>query len=170
LELPERPAWGGTTRKPALRYREPPAALRDLALAAGTEATRTVAWREGSKGTMRSRFLALRVRPANVGLRRAHREALPLAWLLCQWPEGEAEPTKYWLVNLPAAATLVELVRLGKLRWRIEQDYRELKDALGLDHFQGRSLRGWNHHVRLVSLAHGFLTLQRVNPQADAPA
>ena len=168
--LPERPAWRGTGRKPAVRYREPPAALRDLALAAGKEATRAVAWREGSKGTMRSRFLALRVRPANVGLRRAHPEALPLAWLLCQWPAEESEPVKYWLGNLPADATLAELVRLGKLRWRIEQDYRELKDALGLDHFEGRSFCGWHHHVTLVSLAHGFLTLQRLNPKADAPA
>ena len=119
---------------------------------------------------MAARFLALRVRPANVGLRRAHPEALPLAWLLCQWPEGEAEPVKYWLANLPAEATLFELVRLAKLRWRIELDYRELKDALGLDHFEGRSFRGWQHHVTLVSLAHGFLTLQRLDPKADAPA
>src|SRR5450830_451076 len=170
--LPERPAWRGSGRRPPqARYRRPPASLRSLALAAGVEKVREVAWREGSRGPMSARFLALRVRPANVGLRRAHREALPLAWLLCQWPEGAAEPEKYWLANLPAeATTLAELVRLAKLRWRIELDYRELKDALGLDHFEGRSFRGWQHHVTLVSLAHGFLTLQRRDPKADAPA
>lgn len=168
--LPERPAWRGCGRPPASRYRRPPTSLRALALAAGSEAACEVAWREGSRGSMAARFLALRVRPANVGLRRAHPEALPLAWLLCQWPEGEAEPAKYWLANLPAEATLAELVRLAKLRWRIELDYRELKDALGLDHFEGRSFRGWHHHVTLVSLAHGFLTLQRLDPKADAPA
>jgi len=168
--LPERPAWRGTGRKPAARYRRPPDSLRSLAQAAGSEAAREVTWREGSRGPMTARFIALRVRPANVGLRRAHPEALPLAWLLCQWPEGEAEPVKYWLANLPAEATLAELVRLAKLRWRIELDYREMKDALGLDHFEGRSFRGWHHHVTLVSLAHGFLTLQRTDPKADAPA
>jgi SRSO17 transposase len=168
--LPERPAWRGSGRPPQARYRRPPDSLRSLALAAGGAATCEVIWREGSRGPMAARFLALRVRPANVGLRRAHPEALPLAWLLCQWPEGEAEPSKYWLANLPAETTLAELVRLAKLRWRIELDYRELKDALGLDHFEGRSFAGWHHHVTLVSLAHGFLTLQRTDPKADAPA
>ena len=119
---------------------------------------------------MKARFLALRVRPANVGLRRAHQEELPLAWLLCEWSEGEEEPSKYWLSNLPEETTLTDLVRLAKLRWRIEQDYRELKDALGLDHFEGRSFRGWHHHVTLVSVAHAFLTFQRLDPKADAPA
>jgi SRSO17 transposase len=119
---------------------------------------------------MKDRFLALRVRPAHVGLRRAHREELSLAWLLCEWPEGEEEPGKYWLSNLPEETTLLDIVRLAKLRWRIEQDYRELKDALGLDHFEGRSFRGWHHHVTLVSLAHAFLTLERLGPKVDAPA
>ena len=77
---------------------------------------------------------------------------------------------KYWLSNLPADTPLVELVRLGKLRWRIEHDYRELKDALGLDHFEGRSYRGWHHHVTLVSVAHGFLTLERQRPKTRAAA
>jgi SRSO17 transposase len=118
---------------------------------------------------MRSRFLCLRCRPANIGLRRSHREQLPAAWLLCEWPAGEAEPVKYWLANLPEQSGLAELVRLAKLRWRIELDYRELKDALGLDHFEGRSFRGWHHHVTLVSVAHAFLTLQRLDPKAHAP-
>jgi len=166
----EQPPWRGSGRRPALRYRAAPASLRELALATGGEAACEVIWREGSRGPMAARFLALRCRPANVGLRRAHGAELPLAWLLCQWPEDEQEPTKYWLANLPAETTLAELVRLAKLRWRIELDYRELKDALGLDHFEGRSFRGWHHHVTLVSLAHGFLTVQRLDPKADAPA
>jgi SRSO17 transposase len=145
--------------------------LRKLALAAGREAVQTVAWREGSRGKLVSRFLALRVRPANVQLRRAAGESeLPLAWLVCEWPDGADEPVKYWLSNLPDETPLERLVALAKLRWRIEHDYRELKDALGLDHFEGRSFRGWHHHVTLVSLAHAFLTLERLNPKAPAPA
>jgi len=161
--LPERPAWRGSGRPPQARYRRPPESLRSLALAAGSAAACGVVWREGSRGPMAARFLALRVRPESVALRRAHGAELPIRWLLCQWPEGAAEPVKYWLANLPTEATLSELVRLAKLRWRIELDYRELKDALGLDHFEGRSFRGWHHHVTLVSLAHGFLTLQRLD-------
>jgi SRSO17 transposase len=166
----ERPPRRGTGRPPALRYRAAPSSLRELALAAGQQVTCEIAWREGSRGSMTARFLALRVRPANIGLRRAHREELPAAWLLAEWPEGESEPVKYWLSNLPETTSLLDLVRLAKLRWRIELDYREMKDALGLDHFEGRSFRGWHHHVTLVSVAHAFLTAQRLSPKADAPA
>jgi len=167
---PEVTAYAGTGRPPAPRYRDKPCSLKQLALAAGAEALQTVSWRGGTRGQLCSRFLALRIRPANVRLRRAVADELPLAWLLCEWPDGEAEPVKYWLSNLPAATPLERLVALAMLRWRIEHDYRELKDALGLDHFEGRSYRGWHHHVTLVSLAHGFLTLERLNPKAPAPA
>jgi SRSO17 transposase len=96
---------------------------------------------------------------------------LPVRWLLAEWPAGAAEPTRYWLSNLPEATPLVELVRLGKLRWRIEHDYRELKGALGLDHYEGRSFAGWHHHLTLVSVAHGFLTLGRLRrPRPAASA
>jgi SRSO17 transposase len=166
----EQPPWQGAGRKPQARYREAPSSLRALALEAGFEETTEIVWREGSRGKMKARFLALRCQPANINLRRAHKEELPLAWLLCEWEEGEAEPRKYWLSNLSEEATLSDLVGLAKLRWRIEQDYRELKDALGLDHFEGRSFRGWHHHVTLVSMAHAFLILQRLDPKADAPA
>jgi SRSO17 transposase len=87
---------------------------------------------------------------------------LPLRWLLVEWPVGKPEPTKYWLSSLPEATPLVELVRLARLRWRVEQDYRELKGALGLDHFEGRGWPGWHHHLTLVTAAHGFLTLERL--------
>jgi SRSO17 transposase len=80
---------------------------------------------------------------------------------MCLRLKAEDEPTKYWISNLPADTPLEKLVSLGKLRRRIEHDYRELKDALGLDHFEGRTYRGWNHHVTLVSIAHAFLTLER---------
>ena len=167
----EAPAYNGTGRPPKPRYRARRSSLRTLARAAGRGALQTVAWREGSRGKLASQFLALRVRPANVQLRRAAGEdELPLAWLVCEWPDGADEPVKYWLSNLPEETPLERLVSLAKLRWRIEHDYRELKDALGLDHFEGRSFRGWHHHVTLVSLAHAFLTLERLNPKAPAPA
>lgn len=170
---PERPAYAGKGRPPAARYREKPSSLRKLSLDADREALREVAWREGSRGRkLRSRFLALRIRPANKELRRraAKDGELPVRWLLAEWPEGAEEPVKYWLSNLPEDTSLDKLVALAKLRWRIEHDYRELKDALGLDHFEGRSYRGWHHHVTLVSIAHAFLTLERLDPKADAPA
>ncbi|MGW2769102.1 transposase, partial [Streptomyces sp. NPDC001275] len=92
---------------------------------------------------------------------------LPEVTLLVEWPEDAEAPTDYWLSNLPAATTLAELVRLAKIRWRIEHDYRELKHGLGLDHFEGRSWTGWHHHVTLVTAAHAFLTEQRLIPKAD---
>jgi SRSO17 transposase len=159
--------YPGKGRRPQPRYHHPPSALKQLAMAAGQQACVDLIWRRGSKGPQRSRFAALRVRPAGVTPRRLARAAggeLPVRWLLVEWPKhtaDQAEPVKYRLSNLPADTPLVELVRLGKLRWRIEQDYRELKGALGLDHFQGRSFGGWHHHVSLVSVAHGFLTLER---------
>jgi SRSO17 transposase len=160
----ERPDYQGRGRPPVARYHEKPSSLKDLALAAGKKAAVTVSWREGTRGKMNSRFLALRVRPANIELRHAAHKAdedLQVCWLICEWPSKVSEPSKYWLSNLPADATLKELVRLAKMRWRIEHDYRELKDTLGLDHFEGRTYRGWNHHVTLVSVAHAFLTLER---------
>ena len=167
---PELLVYAGTGRPSKPRYRDKPCSLRTLALAAGNDAAVEVSWREGSKGRLRSRFLALRVRPANTHIPRDEQGELPARWLLCEWPAAAEEPVKYWLSNLPAETPLARLVSLAKLRWRIEHDYRELKDALGLDHFEGRSFNGWHHHVTLVSLAHGFLTLERLNPKADAPA
>jgi len=170
----EQPDYQGRGRPPIARYREDPSSLKERALAAGKNAARTVTWREGTRGKMTSRFLALRVRPANIELRHAaHKndEDLQVCWLICEWPSKADEPTKYWLSNLPADTELKDLVRLGKMRWRIEHDYRELKDALGLDHFEGRTYRGWNHHVTLVSLAQAFLTLERRRrPPARAAA
>ena len=154
-------------------YRQDPSSLRALVLAAGKRAATGVTWRQGSRGRMHSRFIALHVRPANIDLRRAAHDAdreLEVCWLLAEWPSDADAPTDYWLSNLPADTSLRELVRLAKARWRIEHDYRELKDALGLDHFEGRSYRGWHHHVTLVSVAHAFLTLERRRPPTRAAA
>jgi len=169
---PEAVPYAGRGRPPVARYRQPRSSLRQLVLAAGERAAHTVTWREGADGEqLRSRFVALRVRPAGVKLRRAaHGQELAVRWLLAEWPEQDAEPVKYWLANLPADTPLERLVGLAKLRWRVEHDYRELKDALGLDHFEGRSWQGWHHHVTLVSVAHAFVTLERLNPKARASA
>jgi SRSO17 transposase len=170
--------YQGRGRRPRPRYRDKPVSITQLALAAGQSTGVDLIWRRGSKGLQRSCFLALRVRPAGITPRRqaaARADSagweLPARWLLVEWPTGHPEPVKYWLSNLPEATPLVQLVRLGKLRWRVEQDYRELKGALGLDHFQGRSFGGWQHHVTLVSVAHGFLTLERLGrPKPAASA
>lgn len=119
---------------------------------------------------MRSRFIALRVRPANRTIRRAADGSLPDCWLLAEWPPDAAEPTDYWLSTLPTETPLRELVRIAKIRWRVEHDYRELKDGLGLDHFEGRSYLGWHRHVTLAALAQAFCTLLRLDPKVPAPA
>jgi SRSO17 transposase len=164
----------GRGRRPRPRYRDKPCSLHQLALQAGQQACVELIWRRGSKGLQRGRFLALRVRPAGVTPRRLARQAggeLPVRWLLAEWPAGKPEPTKCWLSDLPETTPLVELVGLARLRWRVEQDYRELKGALGLDHFEGRGWPGWHHHVTLVSVAHGFLTLERLRrPKPAASA
>jgi SRSO17 transposase len=169
---PEPVPYTGRGRRPVPRYRKPRSSLRELVLEVGEQAASTVAWREGADGQqLHSRFVALRVRPAGVRLRRAAGGGeLPVRWLLAEWPQGEAKPVKYWLANLPETTPLQQLVHLAKLRWRVEHDYRELKDALGLDHFEGRSFKGWHHHVTLVSVAHAFVTLERLDPKAAASA
>ena len=161
----------GRGRPPAPRYRRPFGNLAELAAGADQDAWTDITWREGTRGAMHSRFLAIRVRPANVKLRRADPDGeLRACWLLAEWPASKDAPTDYWLSNLPADTTIDQLVALAKLRWRVEQDYRELKDALGLDHFEGRSWPGWHHHVTLVSVAHGFLTTERLRRRPPARA
>jgi SRSO17 transposase len=169
---PETLPYPGRGQPSKPRYRQPRASVKQLVLAAGERAAPTVAWRQGAEGQqLASRVVALRVRPAGRQLRRVARGGqLPLRWLLAEWPPGEPEPVKYWLANLPAEVPLQRLVHLAKLRWRVEHDYRELKDALGLDHFEGRSFKGWHHHVTLVSVAHAFVTLERLDPKVRASA
>ena len=123
------------------------------------EAWKDVEWREGSNQPLSSRFAAARVRPAS----RDHKLVVPhpVEWLVVEWPEGEAEPTKYWLSTLPEDRPLAVLVDVIKLRWRIERDYEELKSELGLAHFEGRGWRGFHHHASLCIAAYGFLILER---------
>jgi SRSO17 transposase len=170
--VPEVKRYSGRGRRPLPRYRTEPVALREHVLAAGRDAVRQVTWREGSRGPMSSYFVALRVRPAGrrATARLAADGSLPAVWLLAEWPPEEPEPTDYWLSSLPESIALAELVRLAKIRWRIEHDYRELKTGLGLDHFEGRTFTGWHRHVTLVTAAQLFLTLLRTDPKAAAPA
>src|SRR3954469_11781798 len=170
--VPQVKPYSGRGRHPLPRYRTNPVGLRAHVLAAGRDAVRQVTWRTGSPGAVTPSFLALRVRPA--GRRPTGRLAadgsLPAVWLLAEWPPEAAEPTDYWLSSLPEDPPLGELVRLAKIRWRIEHDYRECKTALGLDHFEGRTFTGWHRHVTLVTAAQLFLTTLRADPKAAAPA
>ena len=115
-------------------------------------AWRRVCWAQGTKGPLAARFAALRVRPTPPS---------PECWLLAERPLTTRGERKAYLLNLPASASLTELVRAARGRWPIEQHYRELKDELGLDHFEGRSYRGWNHHAVIAALAFTFLQLER---------
>ena len=128
-----------------------------MALAA--DEWKTVRWREGSRGPQQSRFTARRVQPAH-GHVGNHAE-LEEVWVLIQWPKDETAPTKYWFSNLPVQTSLKRLAGLAKLRWRVEQNYQQLKEELGLDHYEGRGWSGWHHHVTLVCLAYAFLLLER---------
>jgi SRSO17 transposase len=155
--------WSGRGLKPTRLRRDAehqPLSARALALQLPRRRLHTVSWREGTNDALSSRFAALRVRCA-------HRDHLRVAphpeqWLLIEWPTGEAAPTKYFLSTLPAVTPLKELVRVAKLRWRIERDYQELKQELGLGHFEGRSWRGFHHHATLCVAAYAFLLAQRI--------
>jgi SRSO17 transposase len=166
---------GGPGRPPKPAYPAQPANLRQLAIARADQ-IQQVTWRQGTKATtgnptaaMTSCFLAIRVRPANRDIPRADDGSLPECWLLAEWPPHADEPTDYWLSNLPAGTPVAELVRLAKIRWRIEHDYRELKTGLGLDHFEGRTWTGWQRHVTLAALAQAFCTMLRSDPKVPAP-
>ena len=159
--LPAKP-WSGRGRPPKLLRRDAehaPVGAKALALALPATAWQEVAWREGTKGELTSRFAAVRVRPGHRDDERA--EPWPELWLLVEWPKEETEPTKHWLASLAADTPIDRLVRLAKLRWRIERDYQELKQELGLDHFEGRGWRGFHHHASLCIAAYGFLVRER---------
>ena len=123
-------------------------------------------WREGSHAPLASRFAAVRVRPAHRDYNRA--TPRPEEWCLIEWPAGEPEPTKYWLSTLPASTSRRVLVDTAKLRWRIERDYQELKQELGLGHYEGRNWRGFHYHATLCIAAYGFLISERETIPASA--
>lgn len=130
----------------------------ELAQHLSAEAWHHITWREGTKGPMTSRFAAVRVRPSH---RVTHYKPIEdVLWLLIEWLEGEPAPSRFWLSNVPANTDLPALVRLVKIRWWIEQGYQQLKDELGLDHYEGRTWRGWHHHVTLTMIAFAYLVLE----------
>jgi SRSO17 transposase len=147
---------------------QPPLQAKELAMQLPSRRYRTVTWREGTNRALSSRFAAIRVHCASRATRRA--EANEEQWLLIEWPKEEVEPTKYFLSTLSADTPIKELVRLAKLRWRIERDYQELKQELGLGHFEGRSWRGFHHHATLCIAAYGFLVTERQVVQKKTPA
>src|ERR1700694_1467707 len=136
-----------------------PVAVKDLAFSLSEQAWKTVTWREGTRHKLKSRFAAVRVRPAHRDEKRT--QPYPEEWLLMEWPAGETEPTKYWLSTLSVQTRLTALVRLAKHRWIIERDYEELKQELGLGHYEGRGWRGFHHHATLCIAAYGFLVSER---------
>lgn len=168
---PQEPAaWKGVGRPPTLLRRSQhhqPLSVLELARQLPSKAYRSVSWREGTRGRMQSRFARCRVRPAHRDdWRRVPREE---EWLLIEWPRTEPEPTKYWLSSVPKTVAAEELVRLSKLRWRIERDFQEMKDELGLDHYEGRGWRGFHHHGALCMAAYAFLAAERARLSPPEP-
>ena len=140
---------------------EEPQRINAIATSLGRDAFSIVRWREGSRGKQASRFAALWVTPAENHGRGRGRPPPEAVWLLIEWPDGEDAPTKFWFASLSKSTSLVALVRFAKLRWRVERDYQELKQEIGLDHYEGRTWRGFHHHATLCAVAHGFLALRR---------
>lgn len=145
-----------------------PVSVKQLAMNLPPKDWKNISWREGSAGKMRSRFAALRVRPAHRDESRS--QPHPEEWLLIEWPQTESEPTKYWISTLPENLSLKRLVYIAKHRWIIERDYQELKQELGLGHYEGRGWRGFHHHATLCIAAYGFLVAERTlfSPSARA--
>jgi SRSO17 transposase len=142
--------------------------VKHLAMNLPSTAYKQITWREGTDRKLQSRFAAVRVRAAH----RDYEKAEPHGeeWLLIEWPRGEVEPTKYWMSTLPVTTKLKALVKMAKHRWIIERDYEELKQELGLGHFEGRNWRGFHHHATLCIAAYGFLIAERnrFSPSARA--
>jgi SRSO17 transposase len=162
--------WVGNGRRPTRTRRDAkhrPTSVKELAVDLPKRAWRTIKWREGMAEWLSSRFARVRVRVAHGNSQLADRR--PEEWLLIEWPEGEKEPTKYWLSTLPANISFRNLVDTTKLRWRIERDYQDLKQEVGLGHFEGRGWRGFHHHATLCIAAYGFLISERETIPPSGP-
>jgi len=162
--------WSGRGRPPKRLQRDAehwPISVKDLALGLPKRAWRTIEWREGSAEFLSSRFARVRVRAARRDDQRS--ECRPEEWLLIEWPEGEKGPAKYWLSTLAEGVAFRRLVYFAKLRWRIERDYQELKQEVGLSHFEGRGWRGFHHHATLCIAAYGFLVSERETIPPSGP-
>jgi SRSO17 transposase len=156
---PRKPGRGATPKRLQRDADHQPVSVKQLALGLPSSAWKDLAWRPGSQEALRSRFAAVRVRPAHRDEKRT--VPRPEEWLLIEWPKRESEPTKYWLSTLPEKTSLKSLVKIAKHRWIIERDYEELKQELGLGHYEGRSWRGFHHHATLCIAAYGFLISER---------
>jgi SRSO17 transposase len=139
------PGRGRPTKQLRRDAEHQPVKVKDLAFSLPAKLWRTITWREGTNVPLKSRFARLRIRIAHRDFNRS--EPWPEEWLLIEWPKGEKEPTKYWLSTLPENIGFARLIDLAKLRWRIERDYQELKQEVGLGHFEGRGWRGFHHHA-----------------------
>jgi SRSO17 transposase len=167
--VPERNGAVGRSRR-RLRPDREPESMTALIARLGPESAQSVTFRDGPRGRpMTSRFVFTRVRTLKQWTNGATQQPRE-EWLIAEWPPGRDKPSDYWLSNLPADTEPERLARLARLRWKIELDYKQLKGELGLDHYEGRSWLGWYHHTALVSAAHGFLTLERQNPNHQRPA
>lgn len=160
---PRPPKWhsgprGGRPRTVWRDGNKQPIRIAELVKGIPRERYKTVSWREGARGKLSSKFLAYRVRPAEKHER--GRQPGDVQWLLCEWQSSDTEP-RFYLSTLPASLSLKELVRITKQRWRVERDYQDLKGEVGLDHFEGRTWRGFHRHATLCAVAHGFLALRR---------
>ena len=159
--LPVKPPGG--RGRPSTRVRHSvdhrPISAKALAQALPEQAWQTVTWREGGNATLSGRFAAVRVRPAHRDVKRS--EPRPEEWFMVEWPEGDEAPVKYWFSTLPADIALEELVAITKRRWRIERDDHDLKQEIGLGHYEGRGWRGFHHHATLCIAAYGFLISER---------
>jgi SRSO17 transposase len=168
--LPAKPR-GKKGRPPRLLRRaadHQPVSVKQLAMNLPSTAFKEITWRDAGERKLQSRFAAVRIRVAHRDYEKAepHQEE----WLLIEWPRGEKEPTKYWVSTLPPATTLKALIKMAKHRWMIERDYEELKQELGLGHYEGRNWRGFHHHATLCIAAYGFLIAERnrFSPSARA--
>jgi SRSO17 transposase len=160
LPAPARkPGRGAPAKRLQRSANHQPISVKELAFGLPSSSWKEIGWRQGSEGTLRSRFAAVRVRPAHRDYKRT--EPYPEEWLLIEWPKKESEPTKYWLSTLPPKTSLKSLVKIAKHRWVVERDYEELKQELGLGHYEGRGWRGFHHHAVLCIAAYGFLVSER---------
>jgi len=144
-----------------------PVSAKDLAMSLKPGAWKTITWRDGTNAPLSGRFAAVRVRPAHRDQKLS--KPRPREWLLIEWPEGEDEPTKFWLSTMPSTTKRADLVAMTKMRWRIERDYQELKQEVGLGHYEGRGWRGFHHHATLCIAAYGFLVSERETIPPSGP-
>lgn len=154
--------YRGMGRPPVMPRRtatRQPVSVKELASGLPGSAWQTISWREGTNAHLTGRFAAVRVRCAGGNAGKAR--LLPEQWLLIEWPAGQAEPEKYYLSTLPETTAVNDLVRAAHMRWRIERDYQDLKQDMGLGHYEGRGWRGFHHHASMSIAAYGFLVAQR---------